>query len=430
MPFKEVIIVNKEEEQEKGLLDDLKKRLLEDERSLTSADLDVYAQKIVQELKKITAKDRPAFLERVINVFRKKKNAEKKQQFFLVDEFDERALALLAQNISESDAKKVIDNSSENKLKKEKEFDEELYKTDIAALENIKNAFIERLQSALNEEKELKDINYSDILFSKSSIKSQGNFLNSRVKLADDLNNKEYISRDDQDDEFDQLPEEEKELYLEGRKKRLELPSHPNIVETQGVGARDIVGKLELTDASRESATAPVRDLLIAMRGYVDGALYYEKNNLVIDDISLDGCGMVRDGKNVKGVAFDLGRVAPLGKKAATSSVPKPLYAVPSEFFPEGKTSGLQMTYQFGRSLRILEQRLRRRPDVSAAVLDRMKEISSYATTIESVPVVGQKEEKKVYPELKVLRDSIEALIEDLPKLESSLGDELSQVAA
>lgn len=417
MPFKEVVRLGDEDPEagkQGALLDGLKTKLFESEKALTGADLDESVNAVIQELKTVAQKDRPKFLERVAALFGK--GEKKKSKFILVDEFDERALALFAQGIQEKDLESAIDEQKIAELKKSKKFDEELYNDQVVALERVKNAFTEKLQAAISQEKSLSGINYSDILLAKTSARSSGKLLNKKVKFAEDLNKKEFVAREEQDDAFEASTEQDKASYEKGRKRRLDLGLHPNIVETLGVGARDIVGKLELTDMGKESREAPVADLLTSLRGCLDGALYFEKNGLVIEDISLENCGMVRDGDKVKGVLFDLDRVIPIGSQPTKSNASKPQYLVPENFYRDGKTSALQMTFQFGRTISVLQRRLQSRPDVPAAVLDRMRDLGRYATTIEKT-VGPDGGEQSVYPELKHLRDGVDALLQDLDSL-------------
>lgn len=420
MPFKEVVRLGAEDPEagkQGALLDGLKKKLFESETALTGADLDESVNAVVQELKTVAKKDRPKFLERVAALFGK--GEKKKSKFILIDEFDERALALFAQGIQEKDLESAIDEQRIAELKKSKNFDEELYNDQVAALERIKNAFIDKLQAAVTKEKSLSGINFSDIVVAKTSTRSSGKLSNKKVKFAEDLNKKELVAREEQDDTFETSTDEDKASYAKGRKRRLELGLHPNIAETFGVGARDIVGKLELTDMGKESREAPVADLLASLRGCLDGALYYEKNGLVIEDISLENCGMVRDGNKVKGVLFDLDRVIPIGSQPTTSNASKPQYLVPENFYPDGKASALQMTFQFGRTISVLQRRLQSRADVPAAVLDRLRDLARYGTTIEEA-AGSDGVAQKVYPELKRLRDGVDEVLQNLDSLKDA----------
>lgn len=416
MPFKEVVQLHSSEGTETdGLLDGLKKRLLDDERPLTGADLDVYVEKIVQELKRVSGNKEnqgetsEELLERIIA---KLENPEK-PKFVLVDEFDDRALALALQNISIAEVQAATTAKGQADLKEEKGYDEELAHEHSVAASRVREALVEKLRQAITEEESLKDLKYSDLLFSKTSTQSKGTLINPNVKMVESLNSKELVSRNS---DRAGISEEDKETYAQGKRIQVELPHHSNIVSFEGVGRKDIVGKLELSNVERELRTGEIspKDTLVAVRDCMRGALYYEQNGLVLEDISLDNCGVVRDEKGVKGILFDIDRVVPIGSKATTTSVSKIEYIVPGNFIVDGKASPLQMVFQFGRCLQKIQRNLVNKKGVSPETVLKIRELANYATEIEERPIPGKKTVEKIYPSLKKLEEEMNQLIADL----------------
>jgi hypothetical protein len=425
----EIISINANEHgEEKELLADFKKRLVEDENPITGAELDEYVRIIVDKLKKIKKEERGDLVTRFINLFSKAKPAENKN-FYLVDELDENELAYAAQDISLPEIALATAGRSATKLKKEKKFDEELFREHAAAVARIKDAFVEKLKAGITKEKSLKDLNYSKLLFTESSTQSTGRMLNDDVKLQKDLNERESVMRNvSRGEVIENLNAADKHFYELGHKKLLEVPPNSYLVRVEATSKKkEMVERLHLTDLAKESlkkGANPIK-LLKDFRDNVLGGIILENNGLVLLDISLDNLGVTDVGtEEEQGKLFDLDYIVEEGVPI-TKRVGKMEYVPTSDFIEGNVASAREMVFQFGRSLSALRRNLKKsNQDISSDFEWGMRDLSEYSTETSKVVSKIDGKIQVVYPELKKLEEKLSAFIAQLESGEVPLVDQ------
>jgi hypothetical protein len=306
-------------------------------------------------------------------------------------------------------------------LKKEKNFDEDLFVEQRQAVSRIKQAFIEKLKDAIVQEKALNDLNYSDLQFTKTTTESSGKLINRDVKLQRDFNEHESVLRSlDRSEISQQLNAADKYFFELGKKIISELPANPYLVRIEASSKnKEIVERLHLTDIAKESKKTGAEPTLLlkAFRDAVRGGLFLEENGLVLQDISLDNLGIKdKDTNDQQGVLFDLDFVVPEGSPVSTR-VAKLENAIPSNFVEGNRASSSEMVFQFGRSLGALRRNLQKaNPNFSSSLLREIRTISDYATN----PAQVYSEEKgrivTILPDLRNMEKALDNLTVRLEK--------------
>lgn len=417
---REIVTIGSSEQNKVDLLTDLKKKLLESETPITSNDLDEYVKIIINKLKAIKKEERGSFLDRIASLFSSEKKIKEKK-FYLIDELDENEISLEAQDITLEDVEKSTSSSKIAALKKEKNFDEDLFVEQRQAVSRIKQAFIEKLKDAIVQEKALNDLNYSDLQFTKTTTESSGKLINRDVKLQRDFNEHESVLRSlDRSEISQQLNAADKYFFELGKKIISELPANPYLVRIEASSKnKEIVERLHLTDIAKESKKTGAEPTLLlkAFRDAVRGGLFLEENGLVLQDISLDNLGIKdKDTNDQQGVLFDLDFVVPEGSPVSTR-VAKLENAIPSNFVEGNRASSSEMVFQFGRSLGALRRNLQKaNPNFSSSLLREIRTISDYATN----PAQVYSEEKgrivTILPDLRNMEKALDNLTVRLEK--------------
>ena len=352
---------------------DLAKRLLEDERPVTSAEISQYADGIIAVLKKLkNASEKKSFLEKIFSWFKESKQ-------------------LLHPTV-------VV----------EKLMDQEPVEIEYKqALDRIRAALWEELKVKLTHEAELGEINYSDVNLVVSFAKDT--FL---LKKITDLNRGKKMFRHTPENFFSS-PHEMK-IHGEALKKLASIPKHPNIIGVERYSAEERKSTVKELDLHNISDVLIAQEMnlgkvLSIVKDCLEGAEYLEKNGLILEDIAVPNLGFVSDGGESKGLLFDLDGLYVLGAQ-------QEIRIGRARYLPQrdsSTVSSAEMVFQFGLCLKeILNKFIVQKRDKSAV---RTAEEEIYAL-VDTMTVFDEEAENPLEKSISLTqaKDALEKIIAKL----------------
>ena len=291
---------------------DLAKRLLEDERPVTTAEISRYADGIITVLKKLkNASEKKSFLEKIIGLFKEEKQLPRHTVV---------VKRMLDQEPSEAEHKQVLDR--------------------------IRMALLENLKDKLTRDAELGEIDYSDVNLVSSFAKDTFH-----LEKIINLNRGKKLLRHTPESFF--YSSSEMKIHGEALKKLASIPQNPHIIEVERYNPeqrKSTVKELDLKNISEIllSEEMDLSGVLSIVKDCLDGAEYLEQNGLVLEDIAVPNLGSVSEGGKTSGILFDLDGLYILGAKQETRIGRK-------RYLPQwtsSEVSSAEMVFQFGLCLR------------------------------------------------------------------------------
>jgi serine/threonine protein kinase len=250
-------------------------------------------------------------------------------------------------------------------------------------IEEMRKKIIKQLQKRLAHDPELSSLTSQNILQKDYSLAGAG-----RITKTTTLEGKNFVVRNDRFEEMVGKRNEDVELHKQAMKKLITLPKHENILNYHSYSPEDqkgIVDELDLHNLYEliDNPQSSVVDMLDVVHDCMEGALFLEKNGLILQDISPNNLGFTPDQKKGrKGILFDLeglyvrgaqrtNRFTNLGissenKTGIPDYFPPEAYKyqkvkvpdseeVKYEFIPV-PVMGSEMTYQFGLCIKEIMQ--------------------------------------------------------------------------
>ncbi len=321
---------------------DLLERLVAEEKPVTGREIKKYVDGIVSELKKLTSQpEREHFLKRLAKkLFGRNQPAEKEdKKITAVVGGLENETAIDEYQFKHISSKVLQDEKDELK----------------AGMNRIRSAVAEELKQRLTKEAELGQLNYSDVNLLASFFDIAVAPHERRVGRVEDLYKQAAVFKKTSEKEF--FNKSELKIHHAALQKFSKLEPHDNVVafrEFDLHGVKTIVEELKLKTVKDllKNESTPLAEILKAVKDCLSGAIFLEKNGLILQDISIDNLGVIEEEEKNRGLLFDFDGLY-LADAGMNGRMGKMIYFPPEAIIREEtpvKTS--EMVYQFGICLK------------------------------------------------------------------------------
>ena len=321
---------------------DLLERLIASEQPVTNREIKKYVDGVVAELKKLKSPpEKKHFLKRLTKSLwgnQPEKKEDKKITAVVGGLEDETAI----------DKYQLRHVSSSIKPDEKAELS--------TGMNKIRSAIAEELKQRLTKEVELHHLNYSDVNFLVSWLDILRATQERRVGRVKDLHQRVSVFKKTPEKEL--FDKSELKIHNAALEKFSKLEPHDNVIKFRELdlsGGKSIAEELKLKTVKEllDEGNASDLKILKAIKDCLAGAIWLEKNGLVLQDISLHNLGLVEKNGQERGILFDLDGLCLAGAEME-SRIGKRPYMPPEAGIVAGLTpvNSAEMVYQFGICLK------------------------------------------------------------------------------